>query len=271
MILKLKLECKKLRPFLWDYSAVRLPEERMEQLESHLAKCSRCKAELVQYRSAQNLIKTGRGNRLPEPVLDWQGLRAVLEELPPPVQMAQQQTPKPMFRSGPLVWSAVGGTAAAALMLLVARPQTAPMHYHAIQAKPQTVAVANTPKVVKVQKLRQVVQQPVIRYVEVPSRPTFVKSTSSNTHPARQGFEDAALALIANVTPPAENAGREASNVRNHAVMPAQVVNVKTQPQSNLQDIQRRATLVSASSDGGDAHYVMSALQPDPYGGDTPY
>lgn len=243
----------------------------MEQLESHLAKCTRCKAELAQYRSAQKLITTGRGNRLPEPVMNWQGLRAVLEELPPPVQMGQQQAAKPFYRSGPLLWSAVGGTAAAALMLLVARPQTAPVHYQTIQAKPQTVAVAHTPKVVTVQKSRPVVQQPVIRYVEVQSRTPIAKSTSRNTHPARQGFEDAALALIANVTPPAENTSRAASNLKTRSVIPVPAVNVKPHPQNNLQDIQERATLVSASSDGGDAHYVMSALQPDPYGGDTPY
>ncbi len=267
-----KLECRKLRPFLWDYAAARLPEERMEQLEFHIARCSTCSKELAEYKSAQKLISGGRGNRLPEPTLDWAGLRAVLEELPPPVQMISQVQQKTPYRTGPLLWSAVGGTAAAVIMLLLAKPQPVNVHYHTVQAAPQKVAVLSVPKSTAVRKSRPSAPKTVTRIIEVRDNTQVAKQHSDRgSQSARLGFEDATLALIANITPPAKTFSKHYRDIKSPSHNINSPVARDHRQNTTINDLQQQATLVSASSDGGDAHYVMSALQPDPYGPDTPY
>ncbi len=273
MILKIKLECHKLRPFLWDYAATRLPEERMEQLEAHIARCPRCSSELAEYRSAQKLIARGRGERLPEPTLDWVGLRTVLEELPSPLQMISQPQPKQGYRSGPLLWSAVGGTAAAAIMLLIAKPQSVPVHYHTVHVVPQKVAIVPESKGVVQPKSYKPEPKVVTRVIEVATHTAVPRHPVQHaSQAARQGFEDATLALIANITPPAKTSGGRKAVTKSVPHNPAPAANREVpQIRSNANDLPQNATLISASADGGDAHYVMSALQPDPYGPDTPY
>src|SRR5579875_689987 len=79
------LTCRYAQLLLWDYLTGRLPEERMEDVERHLAVCESCRAELDSMKETRRWLQVARSAEVPEPRSGWYTLRArlVQEELVP--------------------------------------------------------------------------------------------------------------------------------------------------------------------------------------------
>jgi hypothetical protein len=79
------LTCRYAQLLLWDYLTGRLPEERMEDVERHLAVCESCRAELARMKETRQWLQVARSAEVPEPRSGWYTLRArlVQEELIP--------------------------------------------------------------------------------------------------------------------------------------------------------------------------------------------
>ncbi|CEK19097.1 Putative zinc-finger [Chthonomonas calidirosea] len=79
------LTCRSTQLLLWDYLTGRLPEERMEDVERHLAACESCRVELDSMKETHQWLRIAYSSEVPEPRSGWHTLRArlVQEELIP--------------------------------------------------------------------------------------------------------------------------------------------------------------------------------------------
>lgn len=69
------LQCRRVRPVLWDYASERLSEGPMEAVEQHLHGCAVCRREVESFRSAQSFLSACRAEEEPAPPSDWSALR----------------------------------------------------------------------------------------------------------------------------------------------------------------------------------------------------
>ena len=101
------LQCRRVRPVLWDYASERLSEGPMETVEQHLHGCAVCRRELESLRGAQNFLSACRAEEEPAPPSDWNALRQrLLTQSPAPLS---EQTPqRRQSRTAPAIMRGTG-------------------------------------------------------------------------------------------------------------------------------------------------------------------
>lgn len=88
------LTCRYTQLLLWDYLAGRLPEERMEDVERHVALCEPCQKELSAMRKTFKWMEVVRKAEVPTPRSSWLTLRArLLQEQLVPATTRKQKAP----------------------------------------------------------------------------------------------------------------------------------------------------------------------------------
>lgn len=85
------LQCRRVRPALWDYASERLSEGPMELVEQHIARCGSCKHELDSLRQTQEFLAACRAEDEVAPRSTWNTLRQRL------LAETQSSLPDPMF------------------------------------------------------------------------------------------------------------------------------------------------------------------------------
>lgn len=139
--------CRSVTPHLWGFVANTLPEGDLERIEAHLRQCETCRQEAAQYREALAALNVYRQQSVPMARSGWESLRAriVAEEaqtVPVKPFAFPGATPKPRWTK-PLWYDfAMGGAAAASLLLFVVL--AARVVPHTVLSSPGT-SVAETP------------------------------------------------------------------------------------------------------------------------------
>jgi hypothetical protein len=77
----MKKECRGVSRLLWDYTCHRLAEREVDRVEMHIARCSRCRSELLSYRLTAGLVDVYRDEAEPESKTTWHALRTQLEHM----------------------------------------------------------------------------------------------------------------------------------------------------------------------------------------------
>lgn len=105
-----KHECGRVRRLLWDFAYRRLPRGHADRVEKHLRRCAACREEMAEVERTAGMMVAYRERTAATEENDWLVVRTQIEALQAGARA------RPVL---PRTWTALGGAALAALLLLL--------------------------------------------------------------------------------------------------------------------------------------------------------